>query len=92
MIARALDDDSYVASIDLSAAFNVVNMGLLIKRFRILGLPNDVITLIEIWLNERYFYVGIGNVNSTVKLTWYGIIQGCLYGQRHKNRLYMSAH
>ena len=65
LIARALDDDCYVAlaSIDLSAAFDVVDVGLLIKRLRILGLPNDVITLTEMWLKERYFYVGIGNVN-----------------------------
>ena len=56
MIARALDDDCYVAlaSIDLSAAFDVVDVGLLIKRLRILGLPDDVITLIEMWLKERY--------------------------------------
>ena len=64
MIARALDEDCYVAlaSIDLSAAFDVVDVGLLIKRLRVLGLPNDVITLIEIWLRERYFYVGIGDL------------------------------
>ena len=56
LIARALDDDCYVAlaSIDLSAAFDVVNVGLLIKRLRILGLPNDVITLIEMWLKELF--------------------------------------
>ena len=43
--------------------FLVFQLGLLIKRLRILGLPNDVITLTEMWLKERYFYVGIGNVN-----------------------------
>ena len=46
MIARALDDDEYVAiaSLDLSAAFDVVDVPLLIKRLRVIGLPDDVIT------------------------------------------------
>ena len=40
LISRALDDDEYVAmaSLDLSAAFGVVNVPLLIKRLKILGL------------------------------------------------------
>ena len=41
-----------MASLDLSSAFDVVNTALLIKRLRIIGLPNDVITLIEIWLTD----------------------------------------
>ena len=57
IISRSLDDDCYVAlaSIDLSAAFDVVDVGLLIKRLVILGLPSDVVRLIEIWLNELHF-------------------------------------
>ena len=56
-IARTLDDDCYVAlaGIDLSAAFDVVDVELLIKRLKILGLPIDVIALIKIWLKERFF-------------------------------------
>ena len=43
LISRALDDDEFVAvaSLDLSAAFDVVNVPLLIKRLRIIGLPCD---------------------------------------------------
>ena len=44
-----------LASIDLSAAFDIIDVDLLIKRLVILGLPNDVVNLIEIWLRERYF-------------------------------------
>ena len=57
LIARALDDDCYVAlaGIDLSAAFDVVDIELLIKRLIIKGLPGDVINLIKIWLKERFF-------------------------------------
>ena len=55
LITRALDDDDFVAlaSIDLSAAFDIVDVNLLIKKLVILGLPNDVVKLIEIWLKER---------------------------------------
>ena len=27
-----------------------------IKRLRVIGLPNDVVELIETWLRERYFF------------------------------------
>ena len=82
LIARALDEDSYVAmaSIDLSAAFDMVDVGLLIKRLKILGLPDDVVGLIEIWLRERYFYVCVGDHTSTLLTSWHGIIQGSILG------------
>ena len=49
-----MDDDCYVAlaGIDLSAAFDVVDVELLVKQLTILGLPKDVVKLIKIWLNE----------------------------------------
>ena len=50
-----------MASLDLSAAFNIVNVKLLIKRLAILGLPMDVINQIEI---GRYFYVLVGDIES----------------------------
>ena len=59
LIARALDDNKYVlmASLDLSAAFDIVNVPLLVKRLRVIGLPNDVVELIEMWLRERFSYI-----------------------------------
>ena len=50
-----------MASMDLSMAFNLVNTDLLIKRLRIMGMPNDVIGLIREWLRGRSFYVQIGD-------------------------------
>ena len=52
ILTRALDNDNFaiMSSIDLSAAFDVVNVKLLLKRLNIIGLPKDVIKLIEIWL------------------------------------------
>ena len=60
LIARALDDDHLVllASLDLSAAFDIVNVGLLIKRLRVIGLPDDIVNLVRIWLKERLFCIG----------------------------------
>ena len=54
LIARALDDDNYalMASIDLSAAFDVVNVDLLIHRLTVFGLPADLGGLIKIWLTK----------------------------------------
>ena len=82
LIARALDDDNYVlmASLDLSAAFDVVNIDLLMKRLVILGLPNDVLSLIEIWLKNRLFYVEIdGQVSKFFEIN-HGTIQGSILG------------
>ena len=82
LIARALDDDNYVlmASLDLSAAFDVVNIGLLMKRLRILGLPDDILSLIEIWLKNRVFYVDIDSNVSKFFNLHYGTIQGSILG------------
>ena len=44
-IAEALDEDNYVlmASIDLSVAFNIVNIDLLLKCLKITGLLADIV-------------------------------------------------
>ena len=44
MISRALDEGEFVAmaSLDMSSAFDVVDVPLLIKRLQIIGLPNDI--------------------------------------------------
>ena len=82
VLSHALDNNEYsmMASIDLSAAFDVVNIGLLLKRLKILGLPNDVIELIKIWLSNRLFYVDINGETSFLKSTDTGTIQGSRLG------------
>ena len=65
---------------NFSAAFDVVDVPLLVTRLNILGLPDDVITLIKVWLTERFFYVDIDGVTSTLLTTWFGIIQGSILG------------
>ena len=48
------DENNYVlmASVDLSSAFDVVNIKLLLKRLKIMGLPNELIKLIKEWLKD----------------------------------------
>jgi hypothetical protein len=51
-IARAVNDDEYilVASFDLSSAFDIEKVKLLLKRLKIIGPPTDIIELIRVWL------------------------------------------
>ena len=81
-ISRALDNEEYVivASLDLSSAFDLVNIDLLIKRLKIVGLPKDVIDLISVWLRNRSFYVNINEVNSVFFDLHLGTVQGSILG------------
>ena len=53
-----------MASLDLSSAFDVVNVELIIKRFNIIGIPSNVVSLIKTWLKHRLFYVLIDDNKS----------------------------
>ena len=50
LIAREMDEDGYaaMASLDFSAAFDLVNLDLLLKRMRRMGIPEDVVQLLEV--------------------------------------------
>ena len=67
-----------LASIDLSAAFDVVNVKLLLKRMIIIGLPEDFIGLVEVWLSSRYYYVSANGKNSYIKMSDIGTVQGSI--------------
>ncbi len=58
IISRKMDEDEFavMSSLDLSAAFDFVNLDLLLKRLKIMGIPIDVIQLLEVWLWDRFFY------------------------------------
>jgi hypothetical protein len=53
MISRALNQTKFclMSSLELSAAFDVINYGVVIKRLRIIRLPQVVTALIDGWLN-----------------------------------------
>ena len=82
IIARALDEDNFVlvASLDLSSAFDIVDVNLLIKRLKIIGLPSDVIDLIKVWLNNRLYYVSVDGKNSVMYDLLLGTVQGSILG------------
>ena len=69
-----------MASLHLSAAFDVMNVELLIKRLRIVGLPVDLIKLASNWLMTRYLYVTIEGENSFVHVTNVGTAQKSILG------------
>ena len=69
-----------MASLDLSAAFDVVNVELLLKCMRIIGLLPDLIELVSKWLTNRYFYVSLDGGNSLVYDCNVGTVQGSILG------------
>ena len=69
-----------MASLDLSSVFDLVNVKLLLKRLKILGMPMDLIGLIEVWLTDRKFYVEIGGICSRIYDSNDGTIQGSVLG------------
>ena len=81
-IARELDSDNFTAmsSLDLSAAFDLVNLDLLLIRMKKMGIPKDIIELLEIWLRDRFFYVEANGSNSRVIENDIGTIQGSILG------------
>ena len=82
LISRAVDDDMYalMASLDLSAAFDVVNVELLLKRLHIVGLPHDLVDLVSKWLTNRVFYVSLDGNSSIVHECNVGTVQGSILG------------
>ncbi len=56
-----MDDNNYVAvaSLDLSSAFDIVNINLLLTRLATMGLSQDVVGLLQEWLVGRVRYVEV---------------------------------
>ena len=69
-----------MASLDLSAAFDTVDIDLLLRRMEIMGLPPDFLALVSTWLKQRSFYVSINGVNSILYDVLLGTVQGSVLG------------
>ena len=69
-----------MSSLDLSATFDLVNLNLLLKRLKIIGLPKDLLHLLNAWLRNRYFYVKANGKNSRIVENDVGTIQGSILG------------
>jgi hypothetical protein len=63
-IAKAMDNNNYVAvaSLDLSSAFDIVNINLMLTLLITMGLPQDVVELLHEWLVGRFPIRGSGRV------------------------------
>jgi hypothetical protein len=59
IITEHVDMNEFVgmASLDLYAAIEMVDIKLLFKTLTILGLPGNVVALIKLWLEDGSFYI-----------------------------------
>ena len=82
IISQALDKKKFAAllSIDLSAAFDVVNHELLLERLKIMGLPQKIINLLKSWLLNRKMYVDVNGNCSMFENIIAGTLQGSCLG------------
>ena len=69
-----------VASIDLTAAFDVINHKALIKRMKEMGMPEIIVSIIKEWLSGRYFYCEVGGSTSELFKLEHGTVQGSILG------------
>ena len=72
--------NALMASLDLNAAFDVVNVELLQKRMNIFGILSDLVSLIKTWLTHRLFYISIDGQDSNLITSNYGKIHGSILG------------
>ena len=81
-LAQLLEDNNYaiMASLDLSAAFDVVNKDLLITRLKIMGLSINFVHIIEEWLSDRNAYVEVDQNSSAFFPVKCGTVQGSVLG------------
>jgi hypothetical protein len=82
VISRAIDNDNFaaIASLDLSAAFDVVDRGLLFERLHTMGIPEDVRALLKEWLKDRMSYVEVRGSSSYMRKSDSGTVQGSVLG------------
>ena len=58
----------------------MVNVSILLKRLKIIGLPQDVITLVRIWLEQRMLYAEVDSLVSPLAQSNLGTVQGSILG------------
>jgi hypothetical protein len=68
-----------MASLYLSAKFDVVNVKLLLKLL-LLGISEDLISLVSEWLSPRYIYFSIDGNNSSICVSGIDTVQGSILG------------
>ena len=69
-----------MAGIDMSAAFDVVDHDILIKRLRIAGFPKILLNVLWSWLTQRSFYCEVNGKTSIFHKITHGTVQGSILG------------
>jgi hypothetical protein len=69
-----------MASLDLSAKFDLINVKLHVKQLKIVGLPTDIIDLIKARLSIRHCYVVVNDDCSNFYISIIGTVQGSIPG------------
>ncbi len=79
-LSNACDSGGFaaLASLDLTAAFDVVDRNLLRKRLKIMGIPVQLIHLLDDWLSDRSADCEVNKNNSEFLDINFGTIQGSI--------------
>ena len=67
-----------MASLDLSVAFEVVNIRLLLEHLTIVGLPPDVFKMVDMWQLGRHFYICLDGSKLYVLGSSVGTVQSSI--------------
>jgi hypothetical protein len=79
LLVRALDNYyAMMSSLDLSTAFDVVNVKLLVKRLKFVDINIDVTDLFKIWLTNCKYYVNVDSYCSIYFTLESGNLQGSI--------------
>ena len=81
-MSDAIDEKKIAAmySVDLSAAFDIVNRELLFKRLRIYGFNEEFLAILEDWFTNRVAYVECESKSSMIFAMTFGTLQGSVLG------------
>ena len=80
MNAIDMKKQSILISIDMSAAFDMVNHEILLDKLKIYGLDDSVLEWTKSYLTYRSQYVSIGDINSGMEWIKHGVPQGSILG------------
>ena len=65
-----------VSTVHLCAAFDMINIELLMKHLRVIILLGDVLDLIQVWPKDKFFFVKIEDLNTILHNINTGTIHG----------------
>jgi hypothetical protein len=82
ILGHCLDQNrvALVVSLDLSAAFDLLDKDILFKKMENLGLPKHLNLIVKEWLSDRWAYVSVNNANSSFFKVNLGCVQGSVIG------------